>query len=78
MAGCGVEAAERLLGDLVAARGVRVPDDLGFYIRVAARPLAELPLDRAQAAVARLSGLAGPPSRAELAAACRDAAVPNL
>jgi hypothetical protein len=70
---CGVELAERLLADLLAAQGYGLPRDIGAYCRVSARCLAGLPPDRARAVVARLSVLGGPPSRAEIAAACGDA-----
>ncbi len=72
-AACGLAEAERLASALVAGQTGRLPSDIAIYRRVVARDLAQVPAERARAAVARLAALGALPSRAEIALACAPA-----
>ncbi|MGE4527282.1 MAG: hypothetical protein AB7D00_02845 [Rhodospirillaceae bacterium] len=70
---CGLAEAEQLAASLLAAQAGRLPPDIAIYRRAVARDLAQVPADRARAAVARLAVLGFLPSRAEIALACASA-----
>jgi len=74
---CGREEAERLVAGLLAGQRGRLPPDIAIYGRAVAGLLARVPAERARAAMTRLSGLGGLPSRAEVACACGAAGDPR-